>query len=261
MRGLFMLKFNKVVGILLAAILMVNTSVVGFADIDTGTKETPQVVDVENERMNEQKERAVPRSTRATYYSTNVTVYPQITGYYCGPATAYSLLRNWNVSVPSTTKTLSFFEGCPNNCPYPSVAHVCVQSYTSPQITLADSMGVGYSGADFIMLRNEINERLPSNYYSYTTITSDSALSHALITTLDSDHTLIGWVYASDLDRYAGSGFGGHYVNFYSYNTTTGKVGIADPNYMATYGGKYTEDLTTLREAMYRSSGVVNLLW
>lgn len=122
-------------------------------------------------------------------------------------------------------------------------------------------MGVGYSGADFIMLKDEINSRLPIKYYSYTTVNDDDSLNRKLSSTLKLDHALIGWVYANKLDHYSGSSFGGHYVNFYSYNLKNSTVGIADPNYMTTYRGKYTEDLTTLRQAMYRSSGTANILW
>lgn len=159
-----MIRSKKVIIALLAAAMTFSiASISAFAAIDTGTKETPIITDIENILRNLQKEAMASKANRAAAsYQASITVYPQITGYYCGPASAYSILRSWGVNVPSSTKTLAFFNGCPSSCPYPNVNHICVQSYTSPQVTLADSMGVGYAGADFIMLKNEINSRLPT---------------------------------------------------------------------------------------------------
>lgn len=237
---------------------------VTLADIDLGTRETPFVYDPENERLNQLKRESV--DSVASTFSTNSTIFVdvdvsrQIVGYYCGPASAYMLLKGLGVTVPSSTKTLPFFNGCPSNCPYPTVTHVCQQSYTSPQITLANSMGMGYD-CDFIMLRNAINSRLPNNYYSYQYASTETAVRNAIVVSINSNHPSLGWVYANKLSWYSGSSFGGHYVVFYSYVSTSDKAGIADPNYNTQYGGKHLESISSLTNAMYRANSAANILW
>jgi len=232
--------------------------------IDLGTRETPKIFDPENDlliqKKTEEGKRILADGTRVLH-SASVTVYPQIVAYYCGPASAYMVLKSWGVNVTSTTQSLSFFNGCPSNCPYPSTPHTCYQSYTSPQITLANSMGVSYAGADFIQLKTEINSRLPVNYYAYQYVNTSTQLKTALVVPLSSGHPDLIWVCANKLPRYSTTTFTGHYVVGYSYNTTTETVGIADPHYSPTYGGKYIVPLSTLLNAMYRSNGAANILW
>ena len=96
--------------------------------IDMGTKETPTVFDPENELINKKKTEAALELRileLKTSYTANVTVYPQIVGYYCGPASAYMVIKSWGFNVPSTTRALFVFNGCPANCPYPSTPHTC----------------------------------------------------------------------------------------------------------------------------------------
>ena len=235
--------------------------------MDTGTKDTPIVFDPENDLRNQQKEQAAAliNPNMRTFYTTYVSVAKQITEYYCGPASAYMVIKAWDGNVPSTTRSLAFFQGCPGNCPYPNVPHTCYQSYTSPQITLVDEMNMGYGGADFIMLKSALNNHIGTNYYSYKSIPGTTAglntLKSYIASTLSGDYPLIAWVKANQLDRYSDTTFQGHYVCVYSYDSSTGLVGIADPHYMSNYGGKYTEDVSTLHSAMYKSDGSANLLW
>lgn len=84
----------------------------------------------------------------------------QIVGYYCGPASVQNTLAAFGVTVPSTTKSLYFYQAneSASNCPYPNVNHTHYKSYTSPQITLANEMGTTYSGTDFAKLVTALNK-------------------------------------------------------------------------------------------------------
>lgn len=261
---------KKVISMILALCIVFSLSLSAFATQNLGAYDDSPAFDYQNYLRNLEKEREMNQKIsvmRAAFVSVPMTRYAQIVSYYCGPASAYMVLKSLGISVSSSTKSLYFFEGCQTSCPYPGLTHQCYKSYTSPQITLANSMSTGYGGTGFTSLKNTINSYLENTYYSLCTISNDSSgttnLVNKVSSTLEDDHPLIAHVNAKKLNRYSGTAgqtFGGHYVCIYSINVTTGSVGISDCNYYSGLGGNYTENKDTLRQAIaYYSSN--NLMW
>lgn len=262
---------KKFISLLLALCCVFSLSVTAFATQNLGAYDDSPAFDYQNYLRNLEKESKINQNfsvMREGFVSVSVTRYPQIVSYYCGPASAYMVLKSLGISVSSSTKSLYFFDGCQSSCPYPRVNHQCYKSYTSPQVTLANEMGTTISnGTGFSSLKNVVNSYIGNNYYSLCTISNSSSGTTTLVnkvsSTLEDDHPLIAHVDAKKLNRYSGTAgqtFGGHYVCIYSINVTTGSVGISDCNYYTGLGGNYIEDKDTLRKAIaFYSSN--NLMW
>jgi len=262
---------KKLFSLVLAFCFILAASVSSLAEIDLGTQITAEdYYDAQNAALDQSKEQSLNQkriSSRATYISIPMTVYPQIVSYYCGPASAYMAIKSLGYSVTSSSASLYFFEGCQSSCPYPGVTHTCYKQYTSPQVTLANEMGTSYSGTSISTVKNTINSHIGSSYYACHTIANTSAgttdLVNKVSSTLEDDHPAVCWVEARDLDHYSGSAgqsFGGHFICIYYINMSTLSIGIKDCNYYSGLGGTYTEDADTLRVAMYHS-GANNLIW
>ena len=260
---------KKIISFIMAVCLIFGISISAFAEINLGAYDNNDVVDFENYTRNLEKEKNMRNNpiSRTATPSVSITRYPQIVSYYCGPASAYMVLKSLGKSVTSSSATLCFFDGCPDSCPYPGVNHTCRKQYTDPQITLANAMGTNYSGTGFAVLKNTINSYLGTSYYALCTIENTSAGTTNLVnkasSTLEDDHPLIAHVYAKRLNRYSGSAgqtFRGHYICIYSVNVNTSNFGISDCNYYSGLGGTYGETGDTLRNAIaYYSSN--NLMW
>ena len=124
-------------------------SVSAFATQNLGAYDDSPAFDYQNYLRNIEKEKAMNQNVsvmRTAFVSVPMTRYAQIVSYYCGPASAYMVIKSLGVSVPSSTKSLYFFDGCQTLCPYPTVTHQCYKSYTSPQVTLANEMGTTFNG-------------------------------------------------------------------------------------------------------------------
>lgn len=261
---------KKIIAIVLSFLFVFNMNIITFAEIDLGTMvDVNEKNNVSNIILNNEKERIMfsKLNDRSVYNSVPIEIYPQIVSYYCGPASAYMVIKSLGYSVASSTDNLYFFEGCQTDCPYPLVHHICYKSYSSPQITLANAMNTSYSGTTISAITNTVNNKIGSSYYAYYTIANTTAGTTDLInktsSTLEDEHPLIAWVSAKKLNHYsgnAGQSFGGHYICIYSCNTSNSYIGISDCNYYNGLGGTYLESAATLRSAMYRS-GNANLVW
>lgn len=225
-----------------------------------------------------------------TLYATYVPVYPQVTAYFCGPATALQTIGNWQYSstwsyqaetVLSATKSLWWWGGCigpqgasvtaQSNWVHPnSTTHTCYTSYTSPQVTLSNIMGTTTSGSDMTSVKNAINQYVnhPNHsYYATQSITSSdtskSDLKNHTKFDFTNDHSSVYLVDTQYLARYAGK-TSGHFISGYSYEDNgsydTDMMGIADCNYNTTYGGSYRETFNNVHKALYNHGGI-NLSW
>ena len=262
---------KKLISLVLAFCFILAASVSSFAEIDLGTQITAEdFYDAQNAALDQAKEQSLNQkriSSRATYFSVPVTIYPQIVSYYCGPASAYMVIKSLGYSVAKSEDMLYFFEDCQTSCPYPLVPHTCYKKYKDYQVTLADEMETSYDGTSISDLKDTINDYIENNYYVCHTVANTSAgttdLVNKVSSTLEDDRPAVCWVEARDLDHYSGSAgqsFGGHFVCISSINVNTLLVGIKDCNYYSGLGGTYTEDADTLRAAMYHS-GANNLIW
>lgn len=140
---------KKFISLLLALCCVFSLSVTAFATQNLGAYDDSPAFDYQNYLRNLEKESKINQNfsvMREGFVSVSVTRYPQIVSYYCGPASAYMVLKSLGISVSSSTKSLYFFDGCQSSCPYPRVNHQCYKSYTSPQVTLANEMGTSFSG-------------------------------------------------------------------------------------------------------------------
>ena len=260
---------KKFISILLALCFVFSLSVSAFAIQNLGAYDDSYVFDYQNYLRNIEKEKAMNQNVsvmREGFVSVSITRYPQIVSYYCGPASAYMVIKSLGFTVPSSTESLYFYKECQTGCNY-NYEHQCYKSYTSPQITLANEMGTTINnGTGISSLKNTINSYIRSNYYSICTIPNDSSatttLTNKIYLTLKDNHPLIAHVDAKKLAHYKGVGqsFGGHYVCIYSINTAAGNIGISDCNYYPGLGGIYTENKDKLKDAIVHYSSN-NLIW
>lgn len=208
-------------------------------ETDLGTiNDTDYVMPLSEKQIMIERERlamqyfSARNTAKSGYAAVNVTRFPQITGYYCGPASAQIVINSFGISIPSATRTLCFFNLSELNgiCPYQGVPHTCVASYTSPQITLADEMGTTCGGTTFSNLKNAINERVRGLYaYGLSAATTTAQLRSYIYSALSEGAPCIAYVTASNLPNYP-SGFSGHYVVIYKIDNSD-TVRICDCNY------------------------------
>ena len=261
---------KKFISLILALCCVFSLSVTAYATQNLGASDDSPAFDYQNYLRNLEKEKAMNQNfsvMREGLVSVPLACYPQIVSYYCGPASAYMVIKALGFSVSSSTESLYFYEECQTGCNY-VYQHQCYKSYTSPQVTLANEMGTTIdSGTNVLSLKNTINSRIGSNYYSFCTVSNNNSgtttLMNKVYLTLKDDHPLVAHVYSKYLDHYSGNigqTFGGHYVCIYSINTAAGKIGISDCNYYPGLGGVYTEDKDVLRKAIAHYSSN-NLIW
>lgn len=250
---------KKTLALLISLVMLCSLCIPAFANDTTvmllnGAPDEPPIYDAENERRNAEKELEMmlsPAYDPDAEPFVSVTFQKQITSYYCGPACGATVLDALNVSIPSSSASLPFFEECLTECPYPSVTHTCVKTYNSPQVTLGSAAGTnsGYATTS-TALKNIINSKLSTNYYAAASVSSASNLAQRLTATLMDGHPVILGVQAHLLDKYP-SGWGGHYIVVYGYDSDTETVYILDPNYDNRYNGFYTETLSTVYNALF----------
>lgn len=233
--------------------------------------------------------------TDYTRYATYVPVYPQITAYYCGPATALQTIYNWHYSdydryeefdeklksVPVSSKSLWWYKTCckdgdydntsKSNWAHPdSTEHTCYKKYTDQQVTLADDIGTTMKGSSIYDVRDAINKYVPDDYYGAVAIkensSSKTSLKRKIKRDLNYDHAVVFLVQTKYLDRYKKNT--NHFISGWKYldyeDFDKDKIGLADCHYDSTYGGKYTEDFNDVFKALYEyynSVGVANLIW
>lgn len=195
----------------------------------------------------------------------------QIVGYYCGPASVQNTLAAFGVTVPSTTKSLYFYQAneSASNCPYPNVNHTHYKSYTSPQITLANEMGTTYSGTDFAKLVTALNKYQRDWGYSAAHIddtvnaTNIDNLAKKVKLSLRNGAPVVMWVQADLLQQYQGKGkWSGHYLCGEAYNDANDVMTISDPNYYSKIAVRYTETASSIVNAIWvNSSTNGNLIW
>ena len=176
---------KKLISIILAVAVIFALNITAFAGgfitdesaMSTGAKADPPYAAAadDNAILKENKAYELYANSTRTIYSVSVTPVRQIVGYYCGPASSYILLKTLGINVQSTTRYLYFFcaDESDSNCPYPYVDHTHYKSYTSPQITLADSMGTNYNGTGMSSMKTVINNRQSIHDYSLTRVPSN----------------------------------------------------------------------------------------
>ena len=262
---------KKFISLILALCCVFSLSVTAFATQNLGAYDDSPAFDYQNYLRNLEKEKAMNQKfsvMRAASVSVPMHCYSQIVSYFCGPASAYMVLKSLGFSVSSSTKSLYFYKECQTGCNY-VYQHQCYKSYTSPQVTLANEAGTGFGGTGTSSLKDTINSHLGTNYYSICSVSSTSSNSPSIgskiYSTLSDGYPLIALVNAKSLDHYGGSNvgqtFGAHYVCIYSINVTTGKVGISDCNYYPGFGGNYIEDKDVLQNAIAETKSTYNLIW
>lgn len=272
-----MKSMKKLISIILAVAVIFALNITAFAGgfitdesaMSTGAKADPPYAAAadDNAILKENKAYELYANSTRTIYSVSVTPVRQIVGYYCGPASSYILLKTLGINVQSTTRYLYFFcaDESDSNCPYPYVDHTHYKSYTSPQITLADSMGTNYNGTGMSSMKTVINNRQSIHDYSLTRVPSNinqaNSLKTKLMSTFDANSPCILWVEARILNEYSGHDFGGHYILANSLNTTSNTIGIVDPNYYTHISTTYTESVNTVLNAIWDNGYGGNIIW
>ena len=276
---------------LVLVLTLAFTCITAFAfDNNAAPNPTPQEA-AANAARNAQKEAALEQfeSTLNPYqrlsYHMDVPYEPQITSYCCAAAAAVQAYLGYKSSpdhnplaLASSTDTLWFSYECSlenGDCDKYGT-HTCQRSYTSPQVTMINEIGVTMqNGASIDALTNGLN-KYTEDWYSYTRVQETQDGKNTLIKRIRYDITqdapLTLWVNASRLTRYEGLQFFGHYINASGIDSVTqdadgnyscGDIYITDCNYDSDLGNKYTVEVGNLLYAMQSSNpvGLPNLVW
>lgn len=273
------MKHRKILSFILSIICLMAMSTTAFAGgrntdgtINLGADENSATQPTEEQRESSERKAAIARSLPQARSATDINLYgyKQIVGYYCGPAAALTAINHLGGSVASTTKTLNFYiaNESNSNCPYPNVTHTHSKSYTSPQITLATSLGTTYNGTGIGNILTVINNRQSSYGYDGAHIddtvnsSNKSNLGTKLNYALTNDAPPILWVEARLLENYNGANFGGHFICVTAYDSTSETVGVVDVNYYSSIPTYYDESAASIVGAIWCNSTTnTNILW
>ena len=198
-------------------------------------------------------------------YNVNIPVFPQITYYYCGPASVQMLLAAAGFEAISTSAYLD----------KKVLNGANTQKFTSPQVTIGSKMQVPPTGTqmatalnkfmtgDYLsLLKEECRDNvLYEPFYMADKCTEKNLIEPRIKRSLSEGYGTGILVNAYKLKRYANNReFGGHFVCIDYYADTSELIGIKDCNYDKRYGGSYTEDLDTVVAAMASVSGPTNII-
>lgn len=185
----------------------------------------------------------------------------QITGYYCGVASAQQVIYANGNTVPSTYVSNLYGYPLPN--------------YTGshPQVTLSYYMrsgGVTSGGASSEEIATACNHYTTGTgdfYWGARHIDTVSDLENRLLSTIAGEgKCCVVWIDTRDMGRYSYQG-GGHYITVNGLTTQTDIPNstyllCTDPHYDSRYFGSFNSLISDICTAMQTSSSTAtNLVW